>query len=105
MKESLRTQKDSLFKPVLLAVTKPCLCGWMWEDGMDRLVLLKKEPDRRVFAVSRTATWGKRQSYQLHLISLSPHALPHISWNYSLRIYPWDFCWCTIYIPAIIHTL
>jgi hypothetical protein len=38
---------------------------------MDRLVLLKKEPDRRVSAVSRTATRGKRLTYQLHLISLS----------------------------------
>jgi len=99
--ESLCTHKASLFKPVLLAVTKPCLCGRMWEDGMVRLVLLKKEPERRVFAVSRAAIRGKRLTFRLHLISLSPHALPHISWNYSI----WCFCWCSIYVPTFICTL
>lgn len=102
--ESLCRRKDSLFMPVLLAVTKPCLCGRMWEEGMDRLVLLKKEPDRRVFAVSRAATWGKRLTFQLHLKSLSPHAAPTI---HTVKLQPTYLsirCLLMSYVHTYIYT-
>jgi hypothetical protein len=100
-KELFFKRKDSLFKPVLLSVTKPRPCGRMWEDGMYCLVLLK-EPGWRLFAVSRAATRGKLLTFLVYLHAC-PHALPHNPRNWSVQIYPWDFCSCSTYIHAYIH--